>query len=62
MKATKKQLARLRKAHDEISDVQIELLRAEDDEADKTDWETLFSLRGELNRWLYYREKRGGRG
>lgn len=52
-KITKDQLRRLRKAHDDISDVQIELLRNRDAGKGEIDWQTLFQLRGELNRWLY---------
>lgn len=59
-KITTGQLKRLRKAHDDISDVQIELLRNSDAGKGEIDWQTLFQLRGELNRWLYYREKEAG--
>jgi len=51
MKPTPEQIKQLEKAYGLISDVQIEMLKVDEDQTE--DWRGLFTLRVGLNQYIY---------
>jgi len=55
MKPTPEQIKQLEKAYGLISDVQIEMLKVNEDQSE--DWRPLFTLRIALNQYIYRYKK-----